>query len=150
MHDVGKIGIPDSILLKKGPLTSRQWSVMRTHAAIGAQMLAHGDSPYLQMGAQIAAAHHERWDGTGYPHGLKREEIPLAARLMTVCDVYDALRSVRPYKPAFDHARAVAIITEGDRRTKPMHFDPTVLDAFRRGAEAFRAIFAANADQPAS
>ena len=149
MHDIGKIGIPDSILLKKGPLTPRQWDVMRTHSTIGARMLADGESPYLQMGAQIAAAHHERWDGSGYPDRLRGEEIPLAARVMAICDVYDALRSARPYKPALDHDEAVKIIIKGDRRTRPRHFDPAVLDAFRRSAGAYRDIYAANADRPA-
>lgn len=148
MHDIGKIGIPDSILMKKGPLTPRQWDVMRTHAMIGARMLMDGESPYLKMGAQIAAAHHERWDGTGYPNQLKGEETPLAARIMAICDVYDALRSARPYKPAFEHDKAVKIIIKGDNRTKPRHFDPAVLDAFQRGAAVCRDIYAANADLP--
>ena len=149
MHDIGKIGIPDAILRKKGPLTPRQWNVMRTHAMIGARMLMDGESPYLKMGAQIAAAHHERWDGTGYPSRLKGEEIPLAARVMAICDVYDALRSARPYKPALDHDQAVKIIVKGDRRTKPRHFDPAVLDAFHRSARAYRDIYASTTEQPA-
>jgi len=148
MHDIGKIGIPDSVLLKKGPLTPRQWEVMRTHAMIGARMLMDGESPYLKMGAQIAAAHHERWDGTGYPERLKGDEIPLAARVMAVCDVYDALRSARPYKPAFEHDKAVNIMVKGDGRTQPAHFDPAVLDAFRRSSQVFRDIYAANAELP--
>jgi len=147
MHDIGKIGIPDSILLKKGALTPRQWDVMRTHAMIGARMLMDGESPYLQMGAQIAAAHHERWDGSGYPNCLKGDEIPLAARIMAICDVYDALRSARPYKPALEHDHAVQIVVKGDRRTQPRHFDPAVLDGFRRSAGAYRDIYAANADR---
>ena len=150
MHDIGKIGIPDSILLKKGPLTPKQWDVMRTHAMIGARMLMDGESPYLQMGAQIAAAHHERWDGSGYPNQLRGEEIPLAARVMAICDVYDALRSARPYKPALGHDKAVKIIVKGDRRTKPRHFDPAVLDAFQRSAGTYRDIYAANVDEPRS
>ena len=148
MHDIGKIGIPDAILKKRGPLTRRQWDLMRTHATIGARMLMDGESPYLKMGAQFAAAHHERWDGTGYPNQLKGEEIPLAARVMAICDVYDALRSARPYKPALEHDKAMKIIVKGDRRTQPRHFDPAVLDAFHRSAGAYREIYAANADQP--
>jgi len=148
LHDIGKIGIPDSILLKKGPLSPRQWNVMRKHAMIGARMLLDSQSPYLRMGAQIAAAHHERWDGTGYPDQLKGEEIPLPARLMAVCDVYDALRSARPYKPALPHDTAVKTVLEGDGRTEPSHFDPAVLDAFSRSVAMFRDIYTTNEELP--
>ncbi len=146
MHDIGKIGIPDHILLKPGGFAPEEWTVMKTHAFQGWKILAASDSPYLQMGAEIALNHHERWDGGGYPNGISGEAIPLAARLMNICDQYDALRSKRPYKPAFDHGKAMAIITEGDGRTLPSHFDPLVLDAFRQRAESFRAIYAELAD----
>jgi cyclic di-GMP phosphodiesterase len=141
MHDVGKIAIPDRVLLKPGGFTPEEWAVMKTHATLGAEILRTGRSPYLQMGADIAHSHHERWDGTGYPRGLAGETIPLCARIMQICDVYDALRSVRPYKEAFDHASSVAIITQGDDRTMPGHFDPAVLNAFARCSGQFREVF---------
>jgi putative two-component system response regulator len=141
MHDIGKIGIPDAILLKPGTFTEAEWEVMKGHSALGAQMLQQGNSPYLQMGMEIALNHHERWDGSGYPQGLKGEQIPLAARIMNICDQYDALRSKRPYKAALTHEETVKIITEGDGRTVPSHFDPEVLQAFLRVAERFRQIY---------
>jgi cyclic di-GMP phosphodiesterase len=131
MHDIGKIAIPDHILLKPATLNAEEWQVMKTHTTAGATMLAGGDSPYLRMGREIALSHHERWDGSGYPHGLKREEISVPARLMGIADVYDALRSRRPYKGPFDHEQAIAVITVGDVRTRPEHFDPEVLAAFK-------------------
>jgi putative two-component system response regulator len=141
MHDIGKIGIPDSILFKPGRLTDDEWIVMRTHCRIGARILSHGNSPYTRMGAEIALNHHERWDGTGYPSGRKAEEIPVSARTMQICDVYDALRSARPYKPPLDHAAAVTIIAEGDERSHPGHFDPAVLACFLKLADRFAAIY---------
>lgn len=143
LHDIGKIGIPDHILLKTGPLTPEEWVVMRTHTVLGAEILADSKSPYLKMGAEIARDHHERWDGGGYPNGLKGEAIPISARIMNICDIYDALRSKRPYKPEFDHQRVMDIITRGDGRTEPGHFDPQILAAFKRSQEAFRAIYEA-------
>ena len=141
MHDIGKIGIPDHVLLKPGGFTSAEWELMKTHAEKGAQILGQSKSPYLQMGAEIALNHHERWDGTGYPAGKQGEEIPLAARIMYICDIYDALRSRRPYKPALDHEQTVTIITEGDGRTLPAHFDPQVLAAFKATHASFQAIY---------
>lgn len=146
MHDIGKIGIPDHILLKPGSFTPEEWNIMRTHSVLGASILASGTSPYTRMGAEIALNHHERWDGSGYPNGLKGEAIPLAARIMQICDVYDALRSRRPYKPPFEHARSVDIITRGDGRTRPEHFDPQVLAAFTAQADRFATIYAEHAD----
>lgn len=147
MHDIGKIGISDHVLLKPGGLTSEEWSIMRTHCALGARILANGSSPYTRMGAEIALNHHERWDGSGYPNGLKGEAIPLAARTMQICDVYDALRSRRPYKQPIDHARTIEIITHGDGRTQPEHFDPAVLACFAGQAERFAAIYDQYADE---
>lgn len=141
MHDVGKLGIPDSILLKEGPLSEVEWDIMKTHPTIGSQILRQGHSPYLAMGAEIAEAHHERWDGSGYPAGLAKEEIPLPARIMAVCDVYDALRSKRPYKRPLDHTTAVGVITFGDDRTRPEHFDPGVIAAFAKASRDFEEIF---------
>ena len=143
MHDIGKIGIPDHILLKPGSLTPDEWQVMKGHSAIGAKILGNSKSPHLRMGAEIALNHHERWDGGGYPNGKSGDAIPMTARIMNVCDIYDALRSKRPYKPAFDHAKAVDIITHGDDRTRPEHFDPAVLDAFKQHHDSFRDIFKA-------
>lgn len=141
MHDIGKIGIPDHVLLKPGGFTPDEWSIMKTHAAMGAEILGSSKSPYLKMGAEIALNHHERWDGGGYPSGKQGEAIPLAARIMNICDIYDALRSKRPYKPAFDHDKAVDIITVGDGRTLPAHFDPEILSAFKSNHAMFSAIF---------
>ncbi len=141
MHDIGKIGIPDNVLLKPGSLTPGEWLIMKTHTTIGARILGSSSSPYLIMGAEIALHHHERWDGRGYPRGTRGLGIPLTARIMNVGDVYDALRSKRPYKPAFDHRTTVEIMTHGDGRTHPEHFDPDLLAVFARTHESFRDIF---------
>ncbi|WP_199271362.1 two-component system response regulator [Paraglaciecola sp. L1A13] len=141
MHDVGKIGIPDDILFKKSPFTPKEWKIMQTHSVIGATILKKGDSPLIKKGAEIAMNHHERWDGTGYPKGISGDAIPLSARIMAICDVYDALRSKRPYKPAFSHKKAVDIIINGDGRTMPEHFDPKVLAAFAAHPEYFEGIY---------
>jgi putative two-component system response regulator len=146
MHDIGKIGIPDSVLLKTSAFNDAEWIIMRTHCAQGASILATGTSPYTHMGAEIALNHHECWDGSGYPNGIKGEAIPLSARIMQICDVYDALRSPRPYKPALDHARAVEIITQGDGRTLPAHFDPTALGRFAEHADRFAGIYDQHVD----
>jgi CHASE2 domain-containing sensor protein len=126
LHDVGKIGIPDRILLKPGPLDPSEWEIMKTHAAVGASILAGSATPLLQLGETIALTHHERWDGSGYPQGLAAEAIPLAGRICAICDVYDALRSERPYKRAWSREEALAEIT----RERGSHFDPHLVDAF--------------------
>ncbi|WP_295535730.1 two-component system response regulator [uncultured Pseudacidovorax sp.] len=128
MHDIGKIGIPDAILLKPGALDAEEWAVMRTHARIGADIIGEHASPLLAMARTIALCHHERWDGTGYPEGLKGEAIPLAARIVAIADVFDALTSVRPYKPAWSLDRAFAHLQEQAGR----HFDPELVPAFLR------------------
>jgi putative two-component system response regulator len=143
MHDIGKIGIHDHVLLKPGSLTQEEWRVMQGHTTMGAKILGNSKSPYLTMGAEIALNHHERWDGGGYPNGKRGEAIPLSARIMAICDVYDALRSKRPYKPAFGHPKTVEIITHGDGSTRPEHFDPAILAAFKQNVRLFSDIFEA-------
>jgi putative two-component system response regulator len=141
MHDIGKVAIPDAIQLKPGPLDSLEWKVMKTHTTVGAQILEGSSSPYLQMAVDIAKHHHERWDGNGYPYGLKGDAIPLTARIMNICDQYDALRSERPYKVAFDHETSCSILLKGNDRTSPEHFDPGVLEVFRKSRGRFAEIY---------
>jgi len=144
MHDIGKIGIPDSILVKEGPLSQEEWAVMKTHTTLGKRILERGVFPYVRMGAVIAETHHECWDGSGYPAGLKGEQIPLESRIMLLCDQYDALRSPRPYKPAFDHEHVIKILREGDGRTTPDQFCPAVIEVFEGCTDEFDLIYSRN------
>jgi HD-GYP domain-containing protein (c-di-GMP phosphodiesterase class II) len=137
LHDIGKVGLPDDVLKKPGPLTTAERAVMQAHPQIGADALLaiedRGRADLLELGVQIAAGHHERWDGKGYPARLRGEEIPLAARIVAVADVYDALTSARVYKPAFGHGEARRMILEGSGT----QFDPTVVAAFEAQSDAF-------------
>ncbi len=139
LHDIGKVGIPDGVLLKPGKLTPDERRVMERHPAIGAEALdailaRQADDTLLRMARNIAASHHERWDGTGYPAGLRGEQIPLEARIVSVADVYDALTSRRVYKPALDHGEALRIITSG----QGTQFDPRVVTAMIECEIVFR------------
>jgi putative two-component system response regulator len=126
LHDIGKVGIPDHILLKPGRLEGEDLQTMRTHAAIGARMLGNHPAPIMQMACRIAACHHEKWDGSGYPAGLRGNEIPIEARIVAICDVFDALTSARPYKHAWPVNDALAYI----REQAGQHFDPDLVARF--------------------
>ncbi len=128
MHDVGKMHLHPDILRKPGPLSVPEWEEVKLHTVYGARII--GDHPRLAMAREVALTHHEHWDGSGYPHGLAGEAIPLPGRIVMMADVYDALRSARPYKRPFDHAAAVGIIHRGDERLQPGWFDPEVLEVF--------------------
>ncbi len=126
MHDIGKIGIPDDILSKPGRLNAEERAIMERHTEIGAEIIGKHDTPLLNMARTVALTHHEKWDGNGYPRGLKGENIPLAGRIVAVADVFDALISKRPYKEPWPAERAVALLKEESGR----HFDPALVNAF--------------------
>ncbi|MBR0651866.1 HD domain-containing protein [Roseomonas terrae] len=132
LHDIGKMALPEGVLGHRHVLDSDERRLMEQHTVLGANILAHATVRWMRLAAVIALMHHERWDGSGYPLGLAGEEIPLAARLVAVADVYDALRSDRPYKDAQDHGQALSALLGGDSRIQPGQFDPRVLDALRR------------------
>jgi putative two-component system response regulator len=141
MHDIGKVRVPSEILLKRGRFTPEEFALMKTHTTIGGNILCGSISEFLQMAEKIALCHHERWDGNGYPGGLKGKDIPIEGRIMNIVDQYDAMRSPRPYKVGFGHEKVIEIITKGDGRTMPEHFDPQVLEAFKELAGEFNKIF---------
>ena len=141
LHDIGKIGTPDRILLKRGKLDAAETREMQRHCEIGTHILSGSANPVVQCASVIAMGHHECWDGSGYPAGLRGEEIPIEARITAICDVYDALRSARPYKPPLDHGTAVSIILNGNGRTSAGHFDPQLLTIFHSNADTFDRIF---------
>jgi putative two-component system response regulator len=147
LHDLGKVGISDAVLLKPGRLTDAEFEIMKTHTTLGAATLesVHREYPnndFVTMGIEIAKHHHEKWDGSGYPAGLSGEAIPLSARIMALVDVYDALRSRRPYKKPFSHEKSTAIIVELDGS----HFDPRVVEMFVRIEDQFAVTHAALMD----
>jgi putative two-component system response regulator len=153
LHDIGKVGVPDAILLKPGRLTADEFEIMKTHASLGAdaireaETMLDGTQPsFLRYAREIAETHHEKWDGSGYPHGLAGDAIPLSGRLMAVADVYDALISKRCYKSAWSHEQAVEMIAEG----RGKHFDPRIVDAFLAIADTFKAIAANYRDEDAA
>jgi len=142
LHDIGKVGIPDSILLKSGKLTTEEFDLMKTHVNIGVLTLQkvlekHPKNSFVNMGIILTKHHHEKWNGKGYPDGLAGEEIPLPARIMALADVYDALRSKRPYKDGFSHEKAVEIIREDSGKS----FDPVIVDAFLALEREFDRVF---------
>jgi len=141
MHDIGKIGIPDSVLLKPGRLTADEWELMKTHTTIGAELLSGSRSPVVRMAEVIALTHQERWDGQGYPKGLAADEIPLVGRICAICDVFDALISERPYKHAWSVGQALAQI-EADAGS---HFDPRLVRIFLERFDDLQRLSAAEA-----
>lgn len=140
LHDVGKALLPAGVLGRARRLGRGARRVMESHTTLGAGILAHGGAPWLRLGAVVALGHHERWDGSGYPAGLAGEAVPLAARIVAVADVYDALRSERAYKPAQNHEEALARLALGDDRMSPGQFDPAVLRALTRVAPLLAAM----------
>ena len=141
LHDIGKVGIPDGILLKEGKLSKEEFDIMKTHTIMGAQVLRTaisqlGESPFLSFGIQLVLHHHEKWDGSGYPGGLSGESIPLAARIMAIADVYDALRSKRHYKESISHEESIQIIRDGSGK----HFQPELVEALLRIQKVFEII----------
>ena len=140
LHDVGKMSINSAVLKKRGKLTQQERNEMNKHTLYGYQILHK--VPRFEMAAEIALHHHERWDGTGYPHGLKEKAIPLSARIVQIADIYDALRSARSYKPAWSHKKTVQVLTRGDDRITPKaHFDPELITLFKKNNKRFQEIW---------
>lgn len=141
LHDIGKVRIPAEILLRQSKLTPEEFSIMKTHTTMAVRILSSSASKHLQMAERIARSHHERFDGTGYPEGLKGKEIPTEGRITILADQYDSLRSRRPYKPPYEHEHVFKIITEGDGMTMPQHFDPKILKIFKENQRLFEEMF---------
>ncbi|KLO22713.1 divalent ion tolerance protein CutA [Marinitoga sp. 1197] len=137
MHDIGKIGIPDSILLKPEKLTDEEYKYMKKHAEIGYKILKKIDDGFFDLASRIALYHHEKYDGSGYPYGLKGKEIPIEGRIVAICDVFDALVSERPYKKAFSIEKSIEIIIE----EKGKHFDPEIVEIFLENIEEIKGIY---------
>jgi len=149
LHDVGKMSVDQGVLHKPGKLNELEWVEMRAHTAYGWQILS--GHTRLAMAREIAHCHHEMWEGGGYPRGLKGEEIPIAARIVALADVYDALRSARPYKVGFSHEKAVEVMLHGDERMHPKsHFDPTLLALFAEHHEKFADLWTQMTETPAA
>jgi putative two-component system response regulator len=146
MHDIGKVGVPDAILLKRGPLDPGERAIMETHAQVGHDMLADSRSPVVQLAARIALSHHERFDGTGYPQRIAGDAIPLEGRIVAVADVFDALTSDRVYRPAMATDEALAIVEAG----RGTHFDPQVVDAFFAALPSILALLDESAEATAA
>ncbi len=142
LHDIGKVGIPDHILLKQGKLTPEEFEIMKSHVKLGREAIERAEQAlgtkvdFLQIAKDVVLYHHEKWDGSGYPESIAGENIPIAARLMAIADVYDALISRRVYKEPFSHLHAVEVITQG----KGIHFDPTMVEVFEEIKDEFQAI----------
>lgn len=141
MHDIGKIAIPAEILLKPHQLTQEEFDLMKTHTTLGANLLKDSDSEILQMAERIARHHHEQWDGSGYPDKLRGPEIPVEASIMQIVALYDALRSKRPYRSGLSHEQSLYIMTNGDGRTEPHHFNPQILTVFKDTHSKFQTIY---------
>jgi len=137
LHDIGKIAIPDAILLKRSSLEPHEFEIIKTHTTLGAKILSGSDSVFLKMAETIALTHHEKWDGTGYPHGLREDDIPMVGRISAIADVFDALSSARPYKQAWTFERTLAEITH----LKGTHFDPKLVDAFMDISKDVKAVY---------
>jgi len=147
MHDIGKIGIPDDILLSPSKLTEEEFETMKKHTLIGGDILSGSDSEYLKAAANFALYHHEHWDGTGYPHGLSGNDIPVEGRIMLMADRYDAIRSPRPYKEEYSHEKAMELIVSDSDRTVEGHLDPKIYGIFREKHKIFSDIYDEYKDQ---
>jgi len=136
MHDIGKIGIPDNVLLKRGKLDAKEWEIMKSHTTIGAEILRGDTSRVMRLAKVIALSHHEKWNGSGYPQGLSGKDIPMEGHIVSVADVFDALTMVRPYKPAWKIEDAVQLIQDG----KGTDFSPELVDAFIQELPAIKRV----------